>query len=293
MGLADNDDIPLPGDLDPEDESPYLRRQKAVGVRRARLSRRVWLILKAGFFSLIILAPLGIGGYALLSFALASPRFLLSSWDDISIVGNQYVSREEVLSALGIPGPGNPGGSANIFRMSIEAKRRQVESIPWIRSATLTRAYPHRLAVQVVERAPVAFVNVGGHVKLVDEEGVWLDRPEKGVFDFPVIRGLEPRGSVVEPRSRLSLYMEFTRQLTGELSASGWTLSEVDLADPDDLRAVLAQGSDTIQAHFGDRDFLQRFHNFLDLWPEVRTSNPKIDSVDLRYHRQVIVSPKE
>jgi cell division protein FtsQ len=288
MDAVEQDKIPLPGELDGEDESPYLRRQKALPVRRSRVSRR----LRWALFGVFVLLPVGFAGYGLASFALSSPRFVLNSPDDVIVAGNRFVSREEVLNALGLPLGGAPGSGANIFRISLEAKRRQVESIPWVQSAALTRIFPHRLVVRVVERTPVAFVNSGGRVSLVDSDGVLLEKPEKAVFDFPVLSGLDAAGSLDERRARLALYQEFARQLEEEAFRSGWLVSEVDLADPDDLAALLVQGRETLQVHFGHQDFLERFRNFLALLPEVSKTNTKIDSVDLRYRNQIVVNPQ-
>lgn len=286
--MAEDESIPLTRELDTEEESPYLRRQKAVAVRRSRVSRRLrWMI-----FGMCALLPAGFAGYFLASFALTSPRFVLNSAEDVVIVGNQFVSREEVLNALGLPLGGTLGAAVNIFRLSLEVKRKQVESIAWVRSAALTRVYPHRLVVLLVERTPVAYVNIGGRVSLVDSEGVVLEKPEGASFDFPVLSGLDAAGRLDERRSRLALYQEFMGQLGEEAPRSGWLISEVDLADPDDLKAILVQGGETLQVHFGHRDFAERFRNFLLLLPELRNSNTKLDSVDLRFRNQVVVNPQ-
>ena len=293
LNRVDADEIPLPSDLDEEEESPYLRRQKAVAVRRSRFSRRARGLLHVALFVFAGVVPLGYGTYKLAGFALRSPRFSVTSGEDVVLRGNEYVTREEVLSALGISTLGLSENGPNIFRLSLENRRRQIESIPWVRSATVSRAYPHRLLLEIVERTPVAFVNVSGRVKLVDEDGVLLETPEKGIFDFPVLRGLEVRGGVVGPRPRLAMYLGFNQQLSSELASAGWLLSEADLSDPEDLKALMVQERDTIQVHFGNKDFIQRFHNLLASLPEARKAHPKIDSVDLRYKDQVVVSPAE
>jgi cell division septal protein FtsQ len=216
----------------------------------------------------------------------------LHSADDIQVIGNQFVSREEVADALGLPLHAGSGPGAKVFRLSLAAQRKRVEAIAWVRSAALTRVFPNRLVVHVVERIPVAFVNVGGHVSLVDSEGTLLDKPESAFFDFPVITGLDPNASIDERRARIALYQDFMRQLGEEISHSGWTFSEADLADGDDLKALLVQGHETLQVHFGHENFLQHFHTFLALLPELRKSNAPVDSVDLRYRNQVVVNPQ-
>jgi cell division protein FtsQ len=286
--LAGQNAPALPDELDSEQESPYLRRQNLVSVRRSRISRRLrWVLWAVG-----VLLPVVIAGYFLATFALTSPSFVLSSPEDIVVAGNRFVSREEVLGALGLPLTGNVKAGTNVFRISLDARRRLVETLPWVRTAAVTRILPHGLLVSITERTPVAFATLGGRVSLVDGDGMLLEKPESGVFDFPVISGLENLASVEERRSRLALYQEFMQQLGSEAARPGWMISEVDLSDPEDLKALLILGQQTVQVHFGHRDFLERFRSFLALLPELRKSNAKLDSVDLRYRDQIVVTPQ-
>jgi cell division protein FtsQ len=284
--LSDQENLAAPA-LDGEEESPYLRRQKAVTVRRRLRWGPRWVL----FFALVV-APVGITGCFLTTFVLCSPRFELRSADDIQMVSNQFVSREEVAAALGLPLHAGQGPGLKALAISLEAERKRVEAIPWVQSAVLTRAFPNRLVVHVVERTPVAFVNFGGRVGLVDNEGVLLDKPESAFFDFPVLTGLDPNAGSEKCRTRLALYQDFMRQAGDEIAHSGWIISEADLSDGDDLKALLVQGRETVQVHFGHESFLQHFHTFLALLPQLRKSNGPIDSVDLRYRNQVVVNPQ-
>ncbi|MGA3323903.1 MAG: FtsQ-type POTRA domain-containing protein [Terriglobia bacterium] len=288
MELVEQDELPVQDELDSEEESPYLRRQKSVPVRRSRISRRV----RVALFVIVVLLPVAFAGYGLATFALTSPHFVLTSPEDIVVVGNHFVSREEVLGALGLPLTGDLKTGTNVFRMSLDVRRRGVETLPWVREASVTRVLPHGLLVHITERTPVAYANVGGRVSLVDGDGMLLEKPENGAFDFPVLYGLENLASIDERRARLALYQEFMRQLGVEVPRAGWMISEVYLTDAEDLRALLISGQQTVQVHFGQKDFLERFRNFLALLPEIQKSNGKLDSVDLRYRNQVIVDPK-
>ena len=273
---------------DGEEESPYLRRQRAVTVRRRRLlwSRR-WLL-----FFIAVAAPVGVASYFLTVFVLSSPWFELHSADDIQVIANQFVTREDVASALGLPLHGGNAPGLKVMRLSLEAQRKQVETIAWVRSAALTRIFPNRLLVQVIERTPVAYANVGGRVSLVDSEGVLLDKPESAFFDFPVITGLSSNPGSGECRNRIALYQDFMRQLGEEIAHSGWVVSEADVSDGDDLKALLVQGRETLQVHFGHDNFVEHFHTLLALLPELRKANAPLDSVDLRYRNQVVVNPQ-
>jgi cell division protein FtsQ len=162
--------------------------------------------------------------------------------------------------------------------MSLDVERHGVETLPWVQTASVTRILPHGLLVHITERAPVAYVNVGGRVSLVDDDGMLLDKPENGSFDFPVLYGLDNIASLDTRRARMALYLDFVKELGTEAPRTGWMISEVYLTDGEDLKALLINGQQTVQVHFGQKDFLQRFHNFLVLLPEVqhrpRTGQP-------------------
>jgi cell division septal protein FtsQ len=285
------DKVLLPEDLDPEEESPYTRRRQGVTVRRSRFAflKRV---LRGASWAAVVLMPLAFAGYYLGPFLADSSLFRVDPAKDVDIDGNHFVAREEIVNALGLPTLDSPrGAEANVFQLSLDDKRHRVESIPWVRSAVLSRVYPHRVVVHVVERTPVAFASVGGRIELVDSEGTLLEKPEKAFFDFPIIAGLDSVNGAPERKSRLALYHTFSEQLAGELPSSGWLISEVDLADADDLKALLVRGQETILVHFGHEAFAERFHNLLTSLPELYKTNAKIDSVDLRYRNQIVVNP--
>jgi len=296
LRLLEPDSLPPPEASEPEEESPYLRRRKVVGVRRARRTRRFRLTALA----LGVLLPVGLAGYGLAIFAFNSNAFVLSSPQDVTVEGNRFVRPEEVLGALGLEFGNEHGGGANVFRLSLEALRHEVEGLPWVERAELTRILPHRLRVHITEREPVAFASISGQIFLVDRDGVILEKPEGASFEFPVVYGLENAGSSParrEPaamggrRARLRLFHDFMQELGDEAPRAGWTISEVYLADPEDLRSLLVSGKRTVQVHFGEGDFLGRFRNFLRLLPELERTDWKVDSVDLRYRNQIIVDP--
>jgi hypothetical protein len=63
MAIEDPDEIPLPGELDGEEEAPFRRRQRAVPVRRGRFARgrRLlrWTLLAVFVLPLIVYAGYG------------------------------------------------------------------------------------------------------------------------------------------------------------------------------------------------------------------------------------------
>jgi cell division protein FtsQ len=280
--MARDFERPADAEMDPI----YRRRQKAVVVSRRHASapRR---FLTSAARAMLLTAVLAPAALPLAWYVLNSPRFQLSGTDAVLVTGNHFVSQAEVAAAVGA------GAQPNLFRLSIDEARRQVETIPWVRSASLRRVYPNRLQVDLIERNPIAFVNLGDGVKLVDADAVTLEKPAESNFDFPVLTGLDTSMSIADRRARLALFEQFAQELKLRVNGAGWVVSEADLSDLADLKALLVEGRQTILVHFGDRDFGQRFDTFLALLPQVESASPSVDSVDLRFRGQVVVIPKE
>jgi len=270
--------------------SPYRRRDKPVGVRRRGSS--TGKILRLAFLNVLVPLASVYLVYRLSVNAASSPRFLFSPERDVTITGNRVVTKDRVFEALGFIGLGTPK-QLNLVQLNLAAERKRVEEIPWIKSASLTRIFPHQLAVQVGERTPIAFANVNGHIQLVDGDGAFLRMPSRASFDFPVLDGLDSVASIAQRKDLLNTYLRFMHDAGHEIEGSGWKVSQADLGQPDDLRILLVQRNDTILVHFGDNDFTQRFKTFLSIAPRVLQSYPKVNSMDLRYHNEVVVDPDE
>ena len=70
--------------------------------------------------------------------------------------GRATTDRETVLDALGA----RPGTS--IFAVDPTHAKRQLESLPWVRSAAIERRLPDTIYVRLVEREPMALWQHGG-----------------------------------------------------------------------------------------------------------------------------------
>jgi cell division protein FtsQ len=155
------------------------------------------------------------------------------------------------------------------------------------------RLLPDHLSVAVVERTPVAFVRLGSSIGLVDADGVLLSLPPAVLaarhYSFPVVTGLAPADRPDARAGRMQLYQRFVRELDSGGQNVSNQLSEVDLSDPEDVRVIVpAQGNDLL-LHFGDSEFLTRYHSYQAHLSEWRQQYPHLSSIDLRYDRQVVL----
>ncbi|MBZ5573778.1 MAG: FtsQ-type POTRA domain-containing protein [Acidobacteriia bacterium] len=274
-------------DLDVDEESPFLRGQKRVSVRRSTLpkktaTRLTWIALT---LTLIFLCAIAVA--ALYHYGEHSWRFRINSSDDIETSGLGNVTRPQVMEVLG------EDLGRNIFFVPLEQRRKQLEQIPWVESASVMRFVPNRLKVEIRERTPVAFARIGSRIMLVDTNGALMELPvaSKKRFSFPVILGF----GLAEPQSirasRMKTYTELISQLDSGGARYSQNLSEIDLSDPDDVKALANDSGGEVLVHLGSSDFLERFKVYVAHVQEWRQQFSRLDSVDLRYEHQIVVNP--
>jgi cell division protein FtsQ len=272
-------------DLDAEKESPFLRAQKRVSVRRSPLPKKTAARLLWVAIAVAIAGATALGAAMFYHYEEHSWRFRLDSSDNIEMAGLSNVTRPQVMEVMG----GDIG--RNIFFIPLDQRQKQLQQIPWVASASVMRFAPNRLMIQIHERAPVAFARVGSKVMLIDAGGVLMELTNRKKFSFPVIVGM----SANEPLSTRSLRMKTFNELVRQLDSSGGhysqDLSEVDLTDAEDVKVLTNDPAGEVLVHLGSANFLDRFKIYVAHLREWRQQFTKLESVDLRYDQQIIVNP--
>ena len=68
-------------------------------------------------------------------------------------------------------------------------------------------------------------------------------------------------------------------------------LSEIDLSDPDDVKVLANNHAGEVLVHLGSSNYLERYKMYVTHVQEWQQQFDKLESVDLRYDRQIIVNP--
>ncbi len=274
-------------DLDVEQESPFLRGQKRVSVRRGSLPKKAATGLTWGILAAVILFVGSTAVAALYHYGEHSWRFRVDSSDDIEITGLQNVTRYQVLEVMG----GDIG--RNIFFVPLSERKQTLEKIPWVESASVMRFVPNRLKIEIHERTPVAFARVGSKILLIDPVGTLMDLPAAGKkkYSFPVILGMNSGEPASTRAARMKIYNDLVSQLDAAGAHYSQELSEVDLSDPEDVKVLPSDPQGEVLVHLGSSNYLERYKVYVSHVREWRQQFDKLESVDLRYDGQIIVNP--
>lgn len=164
-----------------------------------------------------------------------------------------HLNARQIADAAAIA-PGTP-----LFDIQLNAVRKQVEALPWVAHARVSRVWPARVALRVKERKPFA---LWGDKGLVDDEGhAFTPAAAELPQDLPRLAGPDGREAEV-----MQDYQQMAQALAGtafaanglQLDARGaWTLSTVAGIElrlgSDDPRGKLAVLQGPVLNTIGDK----------------------------------------
>ncbi len=269
-------------DSDPEFVPRGRRPAVRLSFRGGLLPKTLWGRIAAGVGFLLV-AGAAIAALLLVqSYVLHDEHFVVPTSASIQIAGNSHLTRPQLLSVFG------EDVDRNIFNIPLDLRRAQLESLPWVAHATVMRLLPNRVRVAIVERTPVAFVRQGAQIGLVDANGVLFDLPGPEVdeatgqrvstaarnapqYSFPVLTGISASDPLSTRAARMRIYLGFMAALDATGEGVSHKLSEVDLSNPEDVKAIIpssvpdaGSASGDVLVHFGEEKYLERYHQYQD-----------------------------
>jgi cell division protein FtsQ len=99
------------------------------------------------------------------------------------------LENEEILAAGGIE------RMSSFFSVRSRLVKERLESIPAVKSAKVSKRFPHSLGITLISRSPIALLTIpvedGLRTALVDEEGVVFKIEKAASADLPIISGID------------------------------------------------------------------------------------------------------
>lgn len=246
----------------------------------------VGTILRYGLLVCAVTLMLAGGIYAsqqFQQFLIRDPRFFLPGPVDyglespsLDLTGVKYASRAQILRIF------DQDFGRSLYLFPLAERRRSLRQVKWVHDATIVRIWPNRVAVQIIERKPAAFIKLPAENMarwaLIDDEGVILEPPPKAGFHLPVLAGIRST-ETAEKRAARVRRME---RLNKELGRMADKVSEVDVSDLDNLKITEQVEGTAVSLMLGDHNFSSRVQNFLDHYSDIRRKMPQASTFDLR-----------
>ena len=173
-----------------------------------------------------------------------SPLFAIRA---IEVVGVEHVSAETVRALAQVP------SDATLIRFPADAVAARVGANPWVASVTVSRIFPSGMRIRVVERVPLAIVDAGPAMWLIDGTGsVIATASADASGTLPVIRDvpgldLKPgRRTVSEPLlNALSVLTGISHTLAATVqSMSAPTIDGTAITTVDNIEIVIGEAVD-------------------------------------------------
>lgn len=222
---------------------------------------------------------------SIVAWVLMAPLFSLRDVEVTEANGACRVSGEWVRQAL------EPLEGNNLVRLSLAEAAARVERNPWIESVEMAKELPGRLRVKVAERRPVALLFAGGKLVYADSEG-------------RAIAPVSTPAELEEARSAGLLVVSFVHPPHGEGVESALKVAaELGRVQPTwsaKLERIEVLGEKDFRLHTDALPFpllvtsgqvAPKVERLVELLPELSRRYPKIEAVDLRFSRRIVVQP--
>lgn len=141
---------------------------------RRRWGRRLRR-LRPFLYAVLVLVVIGTGVWLVFFSSVVTVR-------DVRVSGNQTVSSVRIEAVAKAP------MGRQLARVDLAAIQARVETVPAVKSASVSRSWPHTIAIDIVERTPVAVVDRGAGLQAVDEDGVLFGSYPRQPDDLPLVQ---------------------------------------------------------------------------------------------------------
>ncbi|MBA3976008.1 MAG: hypothetical protein C0504_17515 [Candidatus Solibacter sp.] len=197
-------------------------------------------------------------------------RFLIAQHDAAGEPAAVEISGVRNASLRGIQEIFDQDRGRSLFKLDPAARKARIDELPWVKSATVRRIWPNRVAVEIVERVPAAFIQAPAGVTgsmhypvayrpmLIDDEGEILGIKSQQALALPLLKGVRIQDTRELRRARVRLMA----RLIHDLAPYRGRISEIDVsAAPAVSIAYEIQGV-TVDLFLGDTAWRERLDYF-------------------------------
>jgi cell division protein FtsQ len=232
----------------------------------------------------LVLAWLGLAGGVLFTTwrLLASATFF--RLNTIEVANSRRLSRDEILAIAGVA-PGR-----DLLRMDLKVMGEHLLQNPWVESVRIRRYLPDALSIAIVEREPLAVVNMG-FIYYLDAKGTIFKVLNHGDrLDYPVITGFSEEDLSSDPagtREALKSTCELLKILREKGAFILADVSEIHYDKGYGFTMFTASGA--LPVKIGSGDFDAKVSRFARIYRELMAQRPTLHYIDLDYNDRIVI----
>lgn len=251
------------------------RKKKPLELRK--LLHRL-LRLGIALFSTILIVC---GGFFAVQLLLDSDLFKV---DQIIISGNDRLLPEQIIALSDVERGGNT------LTLDLALIGRKIEENPWIMTADVRRILPHRIAIDIREREPIAIANLG-YLYYLDTQGEIFKVLENGdQLDYPMVTGFEYE----KARSHAENYARSLKRIVSLVAdlrqRRYFNLNQVsEIHHETDGGLSLFTLESCVRIKLGHNHYEQKIDRLERIYAELKPKLKVLDYIDLNVDEKVIV----
>ncbi|MDE0105578.1 MAG: cell division protein FtsQ/DivIB [Bryobacterales bacterium] len=238
--------------------------------------------------TLAAVAVVALGGLALLqALVMGSPTFRLpADGSSLRVAGVTPGYESEVVAVFA------RDLGRSLAAVDIDERRRQLRRLLQVRDARVARVWPNSLYIEIDERVPIAALTLSDSplVRMIDADGVILESRGPKATSLPSVTGIAEEMPMADRRARLDLYQRVMRVF--EQRGRAKDVQEVNLMDPTNAVVWAKHRRQVVELQMGDRNLPHRLDVFLSYFDSWQAEFGLLESVDLRFERQVALRPQ-
>lgn len=222
-----------------------------------------------------------VGGFFLVQLLMASDMFKV---DRISVKGNTRLVKEQIVALSDVQ------RGVNTFSLDLGLIGRKIEENPWVMSARVERIFPRQVSISIVERTPVAIVNLGYLYYLDDQGEVFKVLGAADKLDFPMITGFEYEKAKGHDEDYVRRFKQIVALLADLENRSQFGLDQVsEIHMNEEGGLTLFTLKDSVRVKLGQDDFCNKLDRLERIYARLQSKLKILDYIDLNVDEKIIV----
>ncbi len=226
-------------------------------------------------------------------------------YNKVVITGNYTIPDKEILKYAGLEGVQNIESKTLNENEIVE----KLKTHPDIKKVFVVKNPPDEIRIEVIEKNPIAIVNLGTELNFIDEEIELLPFKNAGkVYDLPLINGIKfgkEKTDELNAKNQLKIALAILMAIYRESKLLSDMISEINMSDKENIilythdfaiPIILPKYNEELFESSSVRnDLLKRIKAMKYFFEEIYTLESKedIEKINLTYSNQLIITFKE
>ena len=160
--------------------------------------------------------------------------------------------------------------SKYFFNFKINTLKKEIEKVPWVKSANIRRVYPGEIKIYIEEHVPIAIWNNESYMNNIGDIFITHNINK----NLPIINSNQSRNKIM---------FEYFTLLLKYISDNNFDI-KIKKIEENDIRSLSAYLSSGIIVKFGSTDIKDKIHTFIKVYKTLNSSDlDKIRYIDMRY----------